>query len=167
MFPQWLTHMPINRSSSPCGPLHKAAGVSSQQLFFLRASDPREKNVKVTQSCLTLCDLMNYTVYGILQARILEWVVIPLSKGPSQPRDQIHVSRIASGFFSSWATREAQEGAEDDLALEARLHHFYNILMTTSTSSIHMCEYEELGFSGDHPRGWLPPWVCTEAQRQK
>ena len=115
MFPQWLTHMPINRSSSPCGPLHTAARVSSQQLFFLRASDPREKNVKVTQSCLTLCYLMDYTVYGILQARILEWVVIPLSKGPSQPRDQIHVSRIASGFFSSWATREAQEGAEEKL----------------------------------------------------
>ena len=35
--------------------------------------------VKVTQSCLTLCDLMNYTVHGILQARILEWVAIPFS----------------------------------------------------------------------------------------
>ena len=33
--------------------------------------------VKVTQSCLTLCDSMNYTVQGILQARILEWVAFP------------------------------------------------------------------------------------------
>ena len=33
--------------------------------------------VKVAQSCPTLCDLMNYTFHGILQARILEWVAIP------------------------------------------------------------------------------------------
>ena len=36
--------------------------------------------VKVTQSCLTLCDPMDYTVHGILQARILEWVAIPFSR---------------------------------------------------------------------------------------
>ena len=44
-----------------------------------------------------------------------------------------------------------------DLALEARLHRFYNILMTTSTSFIHIREYKEVGFSGDHLGGWLPP----------
>ena len=43
--------------------------------------------VKVTQSCLTLCDPMDYTVHGILQARILEWVAFPFSKGSSQPKD--------------------------------------------------------------------------------
>ena len=43
--------------------------------------------MKVTQSCLTLCDPKNYTVYGILQARILEWVAFPFSTGSSQPRD--------------------------------------------------------------------------------
>ena len=41
--------------------------------------------VKVAQSCPTLCDPMDYTVHGILQARILEWVA--LSRGSSQPRD--------------------------------------------------------------------------------
>ena len=35
--------------------------------------------VKVTQLCLTFCDPMNYTVHGILQARILEWVAFPFS----------------------------------------------------------------------------------------
>ena len=35
--------------------------------------------VKVAQSCLTLCDPMDYTVLGILQARILEWVAVPFS----------------------------------------------------------------------------------------
>ena len=43
--------------------------------------------VKVTQSCPTLCDPMNYTVLGILQARILEWVVFPFSGGSSLPRN--------------------------------------------------------------------------------
>ena len=37
--------------------------------------------VKVAQSCLTFCDLIEYTVHGILQARILEWVAIPFSRG--------------------------------------------------------------------------------------
>ena len=39
--------------------------------------------VKVAQSCLTLCDSMDYTVHGILQARILEWVAFPFSRGSS------------------------------------------------------------------------------------
>ena len=42
--------------------------------------------VKVAQSCLTLCDPVDYTVHGILQARILEWVAVPFSRGSSQPR---------------------------------------------------------------------------------
>ena len=42
--------------------------------------------VKVTQSCPTLCNPMDYAVHGILQARILEWVVFPFSRGSSQPR---------------------------------------------------------------------------------
>jgi len=46
-------------------------------------------------------------VHGILQARILEWIAFPFSRGSSQPRDQTQVSRIAGGFFTSWATREA------------------------------------------------------------
>jgi len=46
---------------------------------------------------------------GILQARILEWVVMPSSGGPSQLRDQTRVSHVAGGFFAIWATREAQE----------------------------------------------------------
>ena len=57
--------------------------------------------VKVTQSCLTLCNRMDYTVHGILQARILEWVAFPFSRGSSQPRDQTQVSHIAGGFFTS------------------------------------------------------------------
>ena len=44
------------------------------------------------------------SVHGILQARILEWVVIPFSRGTSQPRYQNRVSYIAGGFFTDWTT---------------------------------------------------------------
>ena len=52
---------------------------------------------------------MDYTGHGILQARIMELVAIPFSRGSSQSRDQTQVSHIAGGFFTGWATREAQE----------------------------------------------------------
>ena len=56
--------------------------------------------VKVTQLCLPLYNPMDYNVHGI-QARILEWVAFPFSKGSSQPRDRTHVSHIAGRFFTS------------------------------------------------------------------
>ena len=65
--------------------------------------------VKVAQLCPTFCDPMHYTVHGILQARILEWVAFPFSRGSSQPRDWTQVSCIAGRFFTTRATREAQE----------------------------------------------------------
>ena len=65
--------------------------------------------VKVAQSCPTLCDPMDYTVHGILQARILEWVAVPFSRGSSQPRDRTQVSLNAGRSFTCWDTREAQE----------------------------------------------------------
>ena len=65
-----------------------------------------EVKVKVAQSCPTLCDPMDYTVHGILQARILEWVAFPFSRGSSQPRDRTQVSHITGRFFT---TREAQD----------------------------------------------------------
>ena len=71
--------------------------------------------VLVAQLCLTLCDprecsLPGSSVHGILQARILEWVAMPFSRGPSWPRDRTQVSCIAGRFFTIWATREAPVG---------------------------------------------------------
>ena len=60
-----------------------------------------EMKVKVAQSCLTLCDPMDATAHGILQARILEWVAFLFARGSSQPRDRTQVTRIAGGFFTS------------------------------------------------------------------
>ena len=52
---------------------------------------------------------MDYTVHGILQARILEQVAFPFSRGSSQPRDRTQVSHIAGRFFTNWATREVED----------------------------------------------------------
>ena len=75
-----------------------------QSLFF-----------QVAQSCPTFCDPMDYTVHDILQARLLEWIAFPFSRGSSQPRDRTQVSHIAGGFFTSWATREAHGAYEISL----------------------------------------------------
>ena len=66
----------------------------------------------VTQSCPILCNPTDCSppgssVHGILQARILEWVTIPFSRGSSWPRDQTWVSCITGRCFTVWATREA------------------------------------------------------------
>ena len=63
--------------------------------------------VKVTQSCPTLWNTMDYVVHGILQARILEWVACPFSSGSSQPMNWTRVSCIAGRFITYWAIREA------------------------------------------------------------
>ena len=70
----------------------------------------------VTQSCLILqyhglCNIMDWgwpgsSVHGIFQARILEWVAIPFSRGSSWPRDQTWISHIAGSLFTVWATWE-------------------------------------------------------------
>ena len=57
--------------------------------------------VLIAQLCLTLCDptncsLWSFSVHGILQARLLEWIAIPFSRGSSRPRDQTLVSCIAT-----------------------------------------------------------------------
>ena len=70
--------------------------------------------VLVAWSCLTLCDPVDCSppgssVHGVLQARILEWVAIPFSRGSSQPRDQTLVSCTADRFFTMGAIRKAHK----------------------------------------------------------
>ena len=69
-------------------------GIGYPEMHIMMAPDPQ-------------CDPREYTVHGILQARILAWVAIPFFRGSSQPRDRTQVSRIAGRFFTSWATRGA------------------------------------------------------------
>ena len=70
----------------------------------LEGQKKRKVKVLVTQLCPTLsnpmdCSPRGSSVHEILQARILEWVTMPSSKGSSRPRDQTQVSCTAGGFF--------------------------------------------------------------------
>jgi len=74
---------------------------------------------EVTQLCPTLCNpvdcsLPGFSVHGIFQARILEWVAISFSRGSSWPRGRTQVSCIVGRRFTLWVTREA---------------HYYKILV--------------------------------------
>ena len=79
-------------------------------------------NVLVAQSCLTLCDSMDYSllgssIHGIFQARILEWVAISFSRRSSWPRDWTLVccvSCIVGRHFTIWATREVLTNTEQN-----------------------------------------------------
>ena len=93
-----------------------AESLTTCSIFHYQQSEGKGREVKwseVAQSCPTLCDpvdcsLPGFSVYGILQARILEWVTISFSRGSSRPRDRTRVSRIGGRRFNLWATREAQ-----------------------------------------------------------
>ena len=65
---------------------------------------------------------MDYTVHGILQARMLEWVAFPFSKGSSQPRNQAGVSCIAARLFTNWALREAQNLLAKQIAFSSQIY---------------------------------------------
>ena len=104
---------PLNRGQghalSP-RPLDREDG--SQEKSFLRPPSPPGGSgylwgvaVLVAQSCLTLCDPVDGSPPGssvrrILQARTLEWIATPFSRGPSLPRDRTRVSCMAGRFFT-------------------------------------------------------------------
>ena len=69
----------------------------------------------VPQSCLTLCNPMDYSspgssVHGIFQERILEWVAVSYSRGSPQPRDRTCISCVGRRIPYLWAIRETQSG---------------------------------------------------------
>ena len=68
---------------------------------FPGGSDGKESESESHSVVSNSLQPMDYSVDGILQARILEWVIFPFSRGSSQPRDQTQVSYIAGGFFTS------------------------------------------------------------------
>ena len=100
-------YVPISNSFQVAieGNGHKVARFPCVQLWLLWQSE--KWKCKVAQLCPTLCDPMDYTVHGILQSSILAWVVVPFSRGSSQPRDWTQVSSFAGRFFTSWAIGEA------------------------------------------------------------
>ena len=99
----WVTISVSRVSSQPRDQTHVSC--SAGQFFTTEAPEkpprPLKVKVKVTQSSPNLCDPMDYTVHGILQARILEWVAFPFSRASSQPRDRTQVSCIVGRFLTS------------------------------------------------------------------
>ena len=97
--------------------------------------------VLVAQSCPILCDPMDcsppdFSVHGILQARILEWVAIPFSRGSSQPRDRTRVSCIAGRFSIIWAAREAPHWKAIALKISLHLKQFRDVYFISETKKI-------------------------------
>ena len=80
-------------------------------LFGFWCSVPKPLSCGISAGFLTNLKLFWFISLsmGILQARILEWVAIPFSRGSSQPRDWTQVPHIAGRFFIVWTTREARE----------------------------------------------------------
>ena len=77
---------------------------------IVSASLPSE--VKVTQSCLTLCDPMDYVVHGVFQARILEWVAFPFSRDLPIPEIEPRSSALQADSLPAKPQGKSSEGAE-------------------------------------------------------
>ena len=119
------------------------------------------KEVKVPQSCPVLCDSMDYTVHGIFQARILEWVAIPFSRGSSQPRGQTQVSHITGRFFTSQATREALVTLElEHLIASVRPYRIPAMLERGATVSL------DSGWRGRSSMARHPQWTYKMSKKR-
>ena len=62
--------------------------------------------------------LPSFSIHGIFQARVLEWVAISFSRGSAQPRDRTQVSRIVGRRFTIWATRDGNGNSLQYSSLE-------------------------------------------------
>ena len=107
-------------------------------------------------SCLTLATPWTVAHQAplsmeILQAKILEGVAMPFSRGSFQPRDRTPVSCIASGFFTSWATREAQKAGLSGVGFKP---------MPTGETATWMQHLDQLA-SFLHARRYLCVYVCV------
>ena len=108
---QWVA-MTSSRASSPPSDQTQVSRIAGRFFTIWTTAEAlshiwKKVKEKATQSCPPLCDHMDYTVRGILQARILEWVAFPFSRGSSQPRNRTGVSCIAGRFSTNWPIREA------------------------------------------------------------
>ena len=106
---KWLSSSSSNQNLSCLFHVQKSTGWL--KILFRNLS---ESESEATQSCPTICDAMNCSlsgssVHGVFQARVLEWVAVPFSRGSSRPRDWTWVSCIAGKFFTIWAIRETDK----------------------------------------------------------
>ena len=108
---------------------------------------------EVAHLCPTLfdpmdCILPGFSIHGIFQARVLEWVAISFCRGFSQPRDWTRVSRIVGRRFTIWATREVLVRGEEHISsysTSLKSHTFRPIVWMTIIPKMfsHFCEGSE------------------------
>ena len=125
----------------------------------------KNSEVKVAQSCLTLRDLMDYTVHGLLQARILEWVAFPFSRGSSQPRDWTQVSHIAGGFFTKLSHQGSPSSKRTYLQCRRR-HSILGLGISLGEGNGNPLQYSCLGNPMDREVWWATVHAVTENQTQ-
>ena len=116
-------------------------------------------------SCVRLCDPMDcslpgFSIYGIFQARILEWVALSFARGSSWPRDQTRVSHISGRCFTIWATREVPDYRVCGI-LQAKILEWVAFPYDFSSSHVQMLEL-------DHKAGWaLKNWCFQTVVLEK
>ena len=133
--------------------------------------------VRSLQSCPTLCDPVDCSpagssVQGILQARVLEWVAVPSSRGSSSPRDRTCISCIVDGFFSTepqgkpWHDPKEKSSVTFDISWEPQMTRsrgcFLDSLLPTASSVLHTC-WGRCGSSDGNkwPMDWgKRPWAA-------
>ena len=127
----------------------------------------------VAQSCSTLCDLMDYSppgfsVHGILQTRILEWVAIPSSRGYSWPRDRTWVSNIQADSLPSEPWGKTQWLHRGHLkAQRQHLLEFYSIFIVLNKIDSVLIVLNKSDQGGRRGKSCLlcnlPGWGCWTA----
>ena len=161
MFYEWLVFFHIVKLDSIISLFY----LFSQHIFIKSESE-------IAQSCPPLCDPMDLSlpgssVYGIFQARVLEWVAISFSRGSSQPRDRTPVSHTAGRRFTVQTTREAHIFIECLLLL--LLSRFNRVrLRATPETTAHQAPLS-LGFSRQKHWSGLPfpsPTECLLCAKQ-
>ena len=116
--------------------------------FFTSWATESESESEFTQSCPTLCNLMDCSlsgssVLGIFQARVLERFAISFCRESSQPRNRTLVSRIAGRCFTVWATRETLK----------------RMIMSQYTGSTKKCGLENEMATHSSILAWKIPWM--------
>ena len=103
--PRWDTSQPFVRHVQA---LYTAclSSLRGKNILYIRLTVCVSHSVLSDSLRLHDCSLPDSSVHGLLQARILEWVAIPFSRGSFQPRDRIWVSCTAGIYFTIWASRE-------------------------------------------------------------
>ena len=106
--------------------ISKASILRCSAFFMVQLSHPSMTTAKTialteneSQLCPTIWDPMYYTVHGILQATILEWIAYPFSGWIFLTQESNQVSCIAGRFFTNWAMREAQSFDYMDLCQQS------------------------------------------------